>query len=291
MIAAMGVLVRGLGNQKFDLMQQVAWRVAAAVLCGSFLWARRPTLRTLRTLPAREWKLLALRAVLVYGIHLPLLSLSFLYGKYLNVAAAYCFPFPTVFGALLYREAVNGRKASWVAVSLLGLLVISVAALPSWNLGHVYALLASAAAGLALVMRRSHADGLSSEATTYAMVIVGAVVVVLPVAACGRMGTVPSLTWGVAGFIVLAGVLNVACVHLGNYALAGRVNGLRAGSLLTMQIPAAYALSAVCGETVSLTEVVGALLVLVSVWGVNQKERARGPGLAFVLKGMQPRGV
>jgi drug/metabolite transporter (DMT)-like permease len=168
----------------------------------------------------------------------------------------------------------------WVAVSLLGLLVISVEALPSWNLGHVYALLASAAAGLALVMRRSHQEGLSSEATTYAMLVLGALIVVMPATVCGQMASVSHLTWRAAAFILVAGALNVACVHLGNYALAGRVNGLRAGSLLTFQIPAAYALSAASGEPVSVAEVVGALLLLISIWGINQRGQVKEPELA-----------
>jgi drug/metabolite transporter (DMT)-like permease len=276
MIAAMGVLVRGLGNQKLDLVQQIAWRVGAAALFGTCLWARRPTLRKLQILPAREWRILALRALLVYGIHLPLLSLSFLHGKFLDVAAAYCFPFPTIFGALLYKETVDTRKALWVAVSLLGLLIISVQALPSWNLGHLYALLAGAAAGLALVMRRSHPEGLTSAATTYAMLVVGAFLVVMPAAVCGEMANVRRLTWRTDVLILLAGALNVACVHLGNYALAGRVNGLRAGSLMTFQIPAAYVLSAASGERLTVPEVIGALLLLVSIWGVNQKESGVG---------------
>ena len=272
MIAAMGVLVRGLGSVKLGLLQQISWRVAAAAILGSFLWARRPTFWKLWTLPAREWRILALRALLVYGIHLPLLSMSFLHGKYLDVAAAYCFPFPTIFGVLLYKEEINGHKALWVAVSLVGLFLISLQLLSSWHLGHMYAFLASAAAGLALVMRRSHEKGLSSEAATYAMLVFGALFVVVPAAACGQMAAVSHLTWRADAFILVAGVLNVACVHLGNYALAGRVNGLRAGSLMTLQIPAAYALSAVCGELVAVLELVGALLVLASVWGINQKE-------------------
>lgn len=272
MIAALGVLVRGLGNLKLHLWEQISWRIGAAALFGTFLWARRPTFRSLRVLPPKEWRILAIRAVLVYGIHLPLLSLSFFHGSYLDVAAAYCFPFPTIFGVLLYKETIDARKAAWVAVSLLGLLIISVQTLPSWHLGHLYALLASAAAGLALVMRRSQQESLSSEATTYAMLVVGAVLVVMPAALSGQMAEVSLLTWRAAAFITVAGVLNVACVHLGNYALAGRVDGLRAGSLLTFQIPAAYVLSAASGERVSLAEVCGALLLLVSIWGINQKE-------------------
>ena len=290
MIASMGVFVRGLGNVKLGLLQQISWRVVAAAILGSFLWARRPTFRKLWTLPVKEWRILALRAVLVYGIHLPLLSLSFLHGKYLDVAAAYCFPFPTIFGVLLYKEKIDRRKASWVAVSLLGLLLISMQVLPSWSLGHVYAFLASAAAGLALVMRRSHEDGLSSEATTYAMLVLGTLFVVIPAAAYGQMTGV-RLTWRADAFILVAGVLNVACVHLGNYALAGRVDGRRAGSLLTFQIPVAYVLSAASGEWVSLAEVVGALLLLVSIWGVNQKDQIKKLGPSLVLKGTQPKGA
>ena len=274
MIAAMGVFVRGLGSAKLGLLQQISWRVVAATLVGSLLWARRPTFEKLVILPGGEWRILALRSLLVYGIHLPLLSMSFLHGKYLDVAAAYCFPFPILFGALVYKEVINRWKAMWIAVSLLGLVMISAQTLPSWHLGHVYAFLASAAAGLALVMRRSHDDGLSSEAATYAMLVLGALFVVVPSAACGQMADISHLSLRAEALILGAGVLNVACVHLGNYALAGRVNGLRAGSLMTLQIPAAYVLSAVCGERIAVTEVVGALLVLVSVWGVNRKESA-----------------
>jgi drug/metabolite transporter (DMT)-like permease len=274
MIAAMGVFVRGLGHQKLGLVQQISWRVTVAALLGSFLWARRPTIRQLWMLPASEWRILAMRSVLVYGVHLPLLSMSFLFGKYVDVAAAYCFPFPTLFGALLYRETVDRRKACLIGVSLLGLLLISAVTLPSWHLGHAYAFFASAAAGLAMVMRRSHDKGLPSEIATYAMLILGALFVVTPAAVFGHMTNLDHLTWRADTFILLAGIFNVACVHLGNYALAGRVDGIRAGSLMTLQIPAAYALSAACGEIVSATEIVGALLVLVGVWGVNRPESA-----------------
>lgn len=291
MIAALGVLVRGLGNLKLGFWQQISWRVGAAAMFGTIWWAPRPTLRKLLDLPASEWRLLALRAFLVYGIHLPLLSLSFLHGKYLDVAAAYCFPFPTIFGSLLYKEKLDRRKVAWVAASVLGLLVISVPTFHSWNLGHLYALLAGAAAGLALVLRRSHQQGVSSDATTYAMLVLGMLLVVVPAAACGQMTHVRRLTWRADAFIVVAGVLNVACVHLGNYALAGRVNGLRAGSLLTFQIPAAYVLSAACGESLSTAEVVGATLLLASIWGLSQTDavRAREPELVF--EASHPKGV
>ena len=275
MIAAMGVFVRGLGHQKLGLVQQISWRVGVATLFGTIVWGRRQTFRKLWVLPKWEWRILALRALLVYGIHLPLLSLSFLHGKYLDVAAAYCFPFPTLFGALLYKEAIDRRKSVWMAVSLLGLVIISVG-LSSWTLGHVYAFVASAAAGLAMVMRRSHEKGLSSDAATYAMLVLGALFVVMPAAACGQMVNLSRLPWRADAFIILAGVFNVACVYLGNYALAGRVNGFRAGSLMTLQIPAAYTLSAACGEVVSVAEIVGALLVLVSIWGVNQRSQDTG---------------
>ena len=276
MIATMGVFVRGLGHQKLGLMQQISWRVGAATLFGTILWARRPTFRKLWSLSANEWRILAFRALLVYGIHLPLLSLSFLHGNYLDVAAAYCFPFPTLFGAFLYGEAVDLRKAFWLGISLLGLLIVSVVNLPSWHLGHWYALLASAAAGLAMVMRRSHEKGLSSENATYAMLVLGALFVVTPSAVLGQMTYVNHLSFRADVFILLAGVFNVACVHLGNYALAGRVDGVRAGSLMTLQIPAAYALSAACGERIAIAEIIGALFVLISIWGVNQKETTDG---------------
>jgi drug/metabolite transporter (DMT)-like permease len=291
MIASMGVLVRGLGHLKMGLWQQIDWRVAAAVLFGTLLWVRRRTLRELWNLPAREWRLLAVRAALVYGIHLPLLSMSFLHGKYLDVASAYCFPFPTIFAALFYRETVGWRKAAWLLMSLLGLGVISVQVLPSWHLGHVYAFAAGAAAGLALVMRRSHQPGLSSEAATYAMLLLGALFVVAPTAAYGQMARVTPMDWHAGVFVLLAGALNVACVHLGNYALAGRVSGLQAGSLLTFQIPVAYALSAATGERLSPAEIAGALLLLVSIWGVNLKESTKEPVLEVVLKGTQLKGA
>jgi drug/metabolite transporter (DMT)-like permease len=140
-------------------------------------------------------------------------------------------------------------------------------------------------------MRRSHAEGLSSEAATYAMLVLGAVFVVIPAAACGQMADVSHLTWRTDAFIVLAGLFNVGCVHLGNYALAGRVNGLRAGSLMTLQIPAAYALSALCGERIALAELVGAGLVLVSVWGVNRQERVHEPVTESVPKGTELKEV
>jgi drug/metabolite transporter (DMT)-like permease len=140
-------------------------------------------------------------------------------------------------------------------------------------------------------MRRSHQEGFTSEAATYAMLVLGALLVVMPAAVCGQMANVSKLTWRAADLIVLAGILNVACVHLGNYALAGRVNGLRAGSLMTLQIPAGYALSAASGEPVSVAEVVGALLLLVSIWGVNQKEPIKKPRPCFLLEGAQPKEV
>lgn len=257
----------------FDLLPQVYLRlVIAAALCV-FFFRGHLHFEKLRTLPRREWGLLALRAALYYLLGVVLYTQAILITKITNVLLIDMIPLTAIFGFILLKEPFSFKKAGLIALSVGGVCIVGMrdtSSLLTFGMGEAVALLSAAFMALAFISRRWHSNILNDrEIATYTLFFAALMVFVVSLM---QGDPLPTSGWGIGPAVVLliGGILNVLISFFLNYGLS-RVDSVLTGNILTTQIAfAAFFAYIAFGEVPLQHEIVGGLVIVVAAIALDR---------------------
>jgi drug/metabolite transporter (DMT)-like permease len=271
--ATAGVFARYLGDT-FMLFEQMYLRIGGAFLIACIILAPTLRLRQFLTLSLRDHCILVFRALALYG-GVTLFVLAVLTTTLANASFTAALPLLPIFGYIFFREKLKLKTLGWIGVGVIGIGLISLIDLQSFRfgLGELYALGCVILFDLSYVARRWHSDHLSNmESATY-MFFVGAIALFITSMLAGEpLPSASDFTPWVMFFVAGAAIFNVANLYLTNYGFKN-VKIAVAGNILTLETIFALLYSVLLfHEDISIREMFGGLLVILSVVMVNASE-------------------
>lgn len=269
--ASMGIFARYLGTG-FTVFQQVYLRIYIALILTLIIFRKNIRFHKLKTATRREWLVVALRGLLLYGIAVPLVSLAVIEAKYGNVSFLGTLPFVALFGVVFFKERLTILKIVLIMLAVVGVGFIAVRdpnQLLNWGRGEVAALLSGAAFAMSYVARKWHSDVFNNKELTALIFAAGGTFSLL-FSMLGGQG-IPT-TWSVSLLIVLviSALANVANLLLTNYGFE-RVGNVVAGNILTLEVFFGVTIGYLLyGEKPGAREWIGGVLIVTSVILMNK---------------------
>lgn len=276
--ASMGLFARYLSTG-FLLFQQVYLRMLAAFLIGCVVFRRRVDISKFRQLPLKEWLLIIFRAASYSLFGIILFTQAILATKYSNVSFIGALPMTAVLGFVLLRETFSFPKLGLVLLAFIGVILISVedySSIFSWGNGEVLALISTVFFSLSYIARKWQTKLLNNEELTIINFLAAFLIVFL--VSLFKGDGLPTSGWhlGLILAVLGAGIFNVGNVYLTNYGFQ-RVKAVLASNLLTLESIFAVVLGFIFyRETPLLKEVLGGIVIILSVIGMNKLEEEKG---------------
>ncbi len=273
--ASMGIFVRYLQYQ-FTVLQFTYLRIFVAFLMGLILFKSDLNFKKLIHLPLKEWLLIFLRGISLYVIAVPFISQAYLTGKYSNVSFVSAFPLMALLGFLLLKEKLTLKKVIYVLLGFIGVVFIAVqdySNLLSWGEGELLALISCIFFDISYIARKWQKDYLSNKEITVLIFFVSSIL--LFGTSLFMQEGIPHVEQfsGIVLLVILASALfNVANLFLTNYGFQ-RVEAVLAGNLLTLEVVFALLFGiSLYQEIPSLKEIIGGLLIILSIYQMNKLE-------------------
>lgn len=269
--ASMGIFARYLSTD-FTLLAQTYLRIGLAFLIGAVVFARTTRWSLFLNLPMREWGILTLRAVSLYTGVL-LFSYALIIGNYGTVAFAASLPLLPLFGYVLFKEKLTVQIVGFILLSFLGLALIAITDWTQLSFGvpELLGALSVLLFDISYVARKYESGVLSGRESAMAIFAIGALVMFVASIFVGE--GVPSLgAFSIELSIVLfiAAVLNLLNLTLTNYVFTALTATL-AGTLLMLETVFSLGISILLySEVPTLVQLCGAMLILTSVYKINQ---------------------
>ncbi len=269
--ASMGIFARYLGTG-FTVFQQVYLRIYIALILTLILFRKNIRFHKLRKATRKEWLIIALRGLLLYGIAVPLVSLAVIEAKYGNVSFLGTLPFVALFSVVFFKERLTILKIVLIMLAVVGVGFIAVREpnqLLNWGRGEVAALLSGAAFAMSYVARKWHSDLFNNKELTALIFAAGGTFSLLFSMLDGQ--GIPT-TWSVSLLIVfvISALANVANLLLTNYGFE-RVGNVVAGNILTLEVFFGVTIGYLLyGEKLGTREWIGGVLIVTSVILMNK---------------------
>jgi len=277
----LNVAVRLLGDG-FSPLTQVYLRVALAFVVSLVLFARQLRWSVIKTTPGRDWLGLGVMGIIGYGLMVYFITIAVLNAKIANVTVIFATLafFIYLYSVLFLKKKIVWTQAALLMLSVYGVMVIGTRSLvptvSGFGYGELMALLAAAAGATYAVGRKFLSAHLNnSEVSVLVMGIAAATAFVLAtlngevvdVTQFSKLGILMGLAIG-AGFNIIATFFeNYAFKHLdpvlgGQILLTENFFGPLVGFLMYQEVMGSY-------------EVVGALLIVISVFVAQRWESQR----------------
>lgn len=269
--ASMGIFARYLGTG-FTVFQQVYLRIYIALLLSFIIFRKHIHFDKLKKASHREWLVIALRGLLLYGVAVPLVSLAVIEAKYGNVSFLGTLPFVALFSIIFFKERLTLVKLTLIATAVIGVGFIAIRdsnQLLNWGRGEVAALISGAAFAMSYVARKWHSDLFNNKELTALIFAAGGTFSLL-FSILTNQGIPTNWSWGLLFVLVVSALANVANLLLTNYGFE-RVNNVVAGNILTLEVFFGVAFGyLIYGEKLGIREWVGGALIVISVILMNK---------------------
>jgi drug/metabolite transporter (DMT)-like permease len=271
--ATMGVFARFLSTS-FGLFEQTYLRIGIAFILGIVLFYKKINFKKVLNLPKKDVFVLIFRSISLY-LGVVLFTEAILHAKYSNAAFISTLPLLPVFGYLFLKEHLKLRTILYIVIGFVGALLISFVDLSTFQFGYgeLMALASIIAFDLSYIARRWHSDYLTNMESAVFMFFTGAVFLFITSLCIGEaLPNLNQLTLGVMGALLGGAIFNLANLYLTNYGFSRTKVGV-AGNILTLESIFALLYSLfLFKETPALREIVGCILILLSVYMVNRSE-------------------
>lgn len=272
--ATMAIFPRFLESH-FLLFQQTYLRIGVAFFI-TFLFLLRYTDKSkFKIVSKKDFFVIVLRAISLY-LGVLLFTEAVLHTKLANASFVAALPLLPIFGYIFFRESLQLKTVAYILIGFIGVLFIASSGGVdiSFGYGELMALLSLLAFDLSYIARRWHTNVLNNLETACLMFGVGTVF--LFITSLFFQEGVPSpeqFTFFTVSILVIAGIFNVANLYLTNYGFQHAKVAV-AGNIITLEVVFALLYGFfLFQETPVLREVIGSILVLVSVFQVNRLER------------------
>lgn len=272
--ATMAIFPRYL-ESNFLLVQQTYLRIAGAFFL-SFLFLLRYTHKAkLETVPLKDFFVISLRAISLY-LGVLLFTEAVLHTKLANASFIAALPLLPIFGYIFFKESLRIKTVLCILVGFIGVFLIATGDSLDFSFGYgeLMALLSLLAFDLSYVARRWHTDTLNNLESACLMFGVGTIFLLITSFFFGEgLPTASQFTWFTVSILLLAAIFNIANLYLTNYGFKN-VKVAVAGNIITLETIFALIYGLVLfNEIPVLREIVGSLLVLLSIYQVNKLEK------------------
>jgi len=224
-------------NHSFSLYQQLYLRIGAGFFFSLVFFHKSLRIRRITHIPVKDSILLILRAISYWMIGAGLMTSSLLITTVSNVMFIQSLPATVILGAVLFHEKFTIQKIILIALSFIGVLLVSVSdvsGLVNWGMGEVLSLFSIFAFGFSIVSRKWHTDYLSDrELSTYTLFF--AFMFTLIASIVFNEG---NIQWNgdmsLIGIIVVSGVIIAGMNFFLNFAYK-RVEAIVSGPILSLE--------------------------------------------------------
>ena len=274
--ASMGLFARTLSTFGFSILQQVYMRIFAATLIGVIVFYKDLHPKKLIKISAKEWAVLWFRAGAFYLFGVSLFSYAIIHAKYSSVSFITSFPLTAVFGFVILKEKITLHKLFFLAVAFVGVVFISVkdySQILVWGTGEIVALVSTFFFSLSYIARKWHSNILNNKEITQLLLLFAFMLLIITSFFVGE--GLPKVTWSPPLLKVIfgAGLFNVTNLLLANYGFQ-KVDAVSAGNILMLESLFAIILGFIFYQEIpTIIELVGGIVIVVSVFGINKTQK------------------
>lgn len=272
--ASMGLFARYLATG-FLLFQQVYLRMLAALVVGVIVFRKQIDFSKYKRVPLKDWALIILRAVCYSLFGIILFTQAIIITKYANVSFIGSLPMTAVLGFILLGEKFTWKKAFYVLLAFVGVVMISVADyshLFDWGKGEILTLISTVFFSLSYIARKWQSNLLNNKELTVINFFVAFLAVFLVSIFKGDGLPVAGWDWGLLLAVIGAGAFNTANVFLTNYGFQ-KVEAVLASNILTLESFFAIILGLIFyREVPQLKDLIGGVIITIAVIAMNKLE-------------------
>lgn len=273
--ASAGAVIRYL-SFSFGLYQQLYLRTLIGLLLG-FIFFRKIDWRKLLKISPREWFLLFTRtganvaAATLWVYATPVTKLA-------NIAFIDSLPLTAVLSFFFCIEKISGRKVFWLALSFLGVFILSVKDLfnlSSLGWGEMMVFISGFFFAFRNISRKWQTKLLNDQEISQIISFMGVVMLFLLSFAFGEKTAFPPMNALLWVLLLFGGFIMFVNIYLTNYGFA-HVPAVLGNNILNLEAVFAIAFGFLFyGEISSLKEIVGGTLVILSAIKMNRLERGK----------------
>ncbi len=271
--ASAGAVLRYL-SYSFGLYQQIYLRTFIGLLLG-FIFFRKVDYGKLSKISVKEWLLLTVRtasnvlAATLWVYATPITKLA-------NIAFIDSLPLTAVLSFLFVLEKASWKKVVWVAMSFLGVFVVSVknlSNLGSFGFGELVVFISGFFFAFRNISRRWQSKLLNDQEISQIMFAIGIVVLFFMSIAVGEKMAFPPMNILLWALLLFGGIIMFANIYLTNYGFAS-VPAVLGNNILNLEGIFALGIGFLFyGEISTLRELLGGVLIIASVVKMNQIEK------------------
>lgn len=272
--ASMGLFARYLATS-FSTYQQVYLRLIAAFILSSLTFRNQIDWQKFKKVSKKDWGVILLRAISYSLFGIALFTQAIIITKYSNVSFIGSLPMTAVLGFILIGETFTWKKAFWVLIAFLGVMLISVkdySHLLTWGHGEVLTLISTVFFSLSYVARKWQSDFLNNKELTVINFVFASLVVFLVSVFRGEGLPIIGWSWGVLVAVLGAGLFNVFNIYLTNYGFQ-KVEAVLASNILTLEALFAVILGfSFYREVPLIKDLFGGVVIISAVIAMNKSE-------------------
>ncbi len=274
--ATFGLPIRYLAIH-FLLFQQIYLRLFVATIIGSLLFYKDIHFKKLLTTPKKDWFVLTMRIIFMYGLGVSMYSLAFLKTTFSDVSFLGAIPTTAILGFIFLQEKVTRKKIFFILVSLIGILMITIKDSThffSWQYGDLLALIADFFFSFSYISRRWQTNFLNNKELAVLMLSGGFMFTFLLSLVSGEgFPHMLQLSGFTVCVIIIAGLLNIASIFLSNYGFA-YVETFLANNIIALESFFAVIFGFLFYKEIpTIQALLGGILILASVVFINKEEK------------------
>lgn len=273
--ASMGLFARYLATG-FLLFQQVYLRMLAALIVGVVVFRKQIDFSKFRRVSSKDWAVIILRSVCYSLFGIILFTQAILVTKYANVSFIGALPMTAILGFILIGEKFTWKKAFYVLLAFIGVLLISVkdySHLFDWGRGEMLTLISTVFFSVSYVARKWQSDLLNNKELTILNFLVAFIVVFQVSLFKGDGLPLAGWNWTLLLAVIGAGAFNTMNVFLTNYGFQ-KVEAVLASNILTLESFFAIILGFIFyKEAPLLKDLFGGVVITFAVIAMNKLEQ------------------
>jgi len=273
--ATMGVFARHLGTQ-FELFEQTYLRIGIALLISPLLFSYKIVWAKYLQLTKSDALILIFRAVCLY-LGVVCITEGLLNANYANASIVAVVPLMPIMAYFLLKERISYKTVGFIILGFLGVCLMS---LDGWSFnrlgyGEMMAFISLIFFDLSYIGRKWHSEHLNNYETTIFMFFIGSIFLFVTSLFLGEgLPTTNQFSSSIILALLGGALFNVVNLLLTNYGFQ-HVKASVAANILTLEVVFALGYGMfLFQETPVVREVLGGMIILISVYFVNKIENS-----------------
>jgi drug/metabolite transporter (DMT)-like permease len=269
-------------GESFTSWQQSYLRIMLAAALAILIFRRVLTRKFLSSLSAKDWTVYGGRAILSYVVGIGMFTVAVQHAPLAVAAFASSLPIMGLLAWLIFRERMEALSVPFVALSVVGLALLTGISLADFHIGtgELAAIVAMLGFDLGFLMGRLHPKQATNLQSTALILVIGWIPVMVVSLLVGEALLPEHVT--PAGWVALAisAVQNLAGLYLINYVFK-HLKAYVVGNLLLLEGVFAVALGwLIYGEVPTAGVWAGAAIIIVCGYAISlidaRREQATG---------------